>query len=109
MQRREPPRPDPDPARAAGGAAQPAERPLARAALDRRKRRDAAIALPIAGVVLFASPLLDLTAGAGNLAGIPLAVLYVFGTWFALIWATASLARRLIDDDTGESGEGGEP
>ncbi len=79
--------------------AQPSEaQPLARAALARRKRRDAAIALPLAGVLLFVSPLLDLVAGADVLLGVPLSVLYIFGAWFGLIAATARLSRRLVDD-----------
>jgi threonine/homoserine efflux transporter RhtA len=92
------------PGRPSGGPAPRAEteQPLARAVLDRRRRRDIAIALPVAGLVLFASPLLDLMARGGSLGGIPLGALYVFGSWFGLIWATARIARRLIDD----SGDG---
>ena len=84
----------PPAARPDSGSAQP----LAVATLERRKRRDAAAALPFAALVLFASPLLDLVAGAGALAGIPLGGLYIFGAWFALIALTARLARRLVDD-----------
>ncbi len=69
--------------------------PPAHATFERRRRRDAAAALPFAALVLFASPLLDLMAGGGRFLGIPVGVLYIFGTWFALIAATASLARRL--------------
>ncbi len=100
MQSQNPPQPPPGPKPAPGDAARDAEaeRPLARAALDRRKRRDTAIALPLAGLVLFASPLLDLMARGGSLGGIPLATLYVFGAWFLLILATGLLARRLSDD-----------
>jgi hypothetical protein len=77
--------------------ADPAQ-PLARVVLARRKRRDAAIALPLAGVALFASPLLDLMANAGRVGGVPLAAIYIFGVWFALIACTGRLARRLMDD-----------
>jgi hypothetical protein len=73
--------------------------PLARDALARRKRRDAAAILPMVGLVAFASPLLDLFAGGGSLLGLPVGVLYIFGTWFALIVVTARLSRRLLDDD----------
>jgi hypothetical protein len=76
--------------------------PLARSALARRKRRDAAIVLPFACMLLFASPLLDLVAGAGSVAGVPVSVLYIFGAWFALIWITARLAGPLMRD----AGEG---
>jgi hypothetical protein len=100
MQSEKPPQAPREPRPEPGGAATgpEAERPLARAALDRRKRRDTAIALPLAGLVLFASPLLDLMAGGGSLGGIPLATLYVFGAWFLIILATGLLARRLVDD-----------
>jgi len=73
--------------------------PLAQATLARRKRRDAALLLPVLGLVLLASPVLDVFADAGRLAGIPAAVLYVFGVWFALIGACARLARVLEDGD----------
>lgn len=72
--------------------------PLARLALARRRRRDAAAALPIVAIVLFCSPILDLFAGAGRLMQIPVGVLFVFGAWFVLIWITARLSRRLIED-----------
>jgi hypothetical protein len=89
----------PRPARPGEDAAAPDPgQPLARLALARRKRRDAAIALPLAGVVLFVSPLLDLAAGAGRLADVPVAVIYIFGVWFALIACTARMAQRLMDD-----------
>lgn len=77
----------------------PAALPLARAATARRKRRDLARVLPLLGIVLLASPFIDLVADAGALAGIPVSVLYVFGVWFALIAATARLAARLRADD----------
>jgi hypothetical protein len=73
--------------------------PLARDALARRKRRDAAVILPLVGLVAFASPLLDLFAGGGSFLGLPVGVLYIFVTWFALILVTARLSRRLLDDD----------
>jgi hypothetical protein len=85
---------------AAGRPAAPA--PLADSALARRKRRDAAAILPLAGILLFASPLLDVVAGGGRLAGIPLAVVFVFGAWFGLIALTARLAATLSRDGTGD-------
>jgi hypothetical protein len=77
----------------------PPGQPLAIEALARRKRRDAAAVLPLAGALLFVSPLLDLVAGAGAPFGIPAAVLAVFAGWFALIALTGRLARRLARDD----------
>jgi hypothetical protein len=76
-----------------------AGQPLARATLARRKRRDAAFLLPMLAFVLLGSPIVDVFADAGRLFGIPAAVLYVFGVWFALIAACARLARSLEDGD----------
>lgn len=76
----------------AGGAS---EAPLASAATQRRKRRDAALALPLAGLFLLASPLLDVVARAGAVLGVPVAVLYVFGVWAGLILLTGLATRSL--------------
>ena len=89
----------PDSRTAAPGQGAENGQPLARAALARRRRRDAAAVLPLAGVVLFASPLIDAFAEAGLIGGIPVSVIYVFGVWFGLIALTARLARRLRDDE----------
>lgn len=75
--------------------------PLAQEALARRKRRDGAAALPLAGALIFVSPLLDVLARAGAPFGIPAAALVVFGAWFALVALTGWLARRLTRDDAG--------
>ncbi len=91
----------PDSRKPATGEAAENGQPLARGALARRKRRDAAAILPLVGVVLFASPLIDAFADAGPLWGIPGSVIYVFGVWFALIALTARLARGLRDDEDG--------
>lgn len=76
--------------------------PLARAALARRRHRDAAFLLPNLGLVLLVSPLIDVFTDAGRLFGIPVVVLYVFGVWFALILACGRLARAL--DEGGGDG-----
>ncbi len=76
-----------------------AEPGLAREAVLRRKRRDAARLLPILGVFLLVSPFIDLFAGPARIAGLPLPAVYVFAVWFGLIAATARLARRLAADD----------
>jgi hypothetical protein len=58
--------------------------------------RDAAVLLPVLGAVLFMPPVITLFAAAGaGLAGVPLIVVYVFGTWLGLIVAAALLSRRL--------------
>ena len=58
--------------------------------------RDAAVLLPVLGLVLFMPPIVTLFVAAGTgIAGVPLIVVYVFGTWIGLIAAAALLARRL--------------
>jgi putative effector of murein hydrolase LrgA (UPF0299 family) len=58
--------------------------------------RDAAGLLPVLGLVLFMPPVITLFAAAGaDLAGVPLIVVYVFGTWLAVIVAAALLSRHL--------------
>ncbi len=76
------------------------EQPLARAALRRRKRRDAAMALPLLGVFLLASPFVELFSLGPRPFGVPLAVAYIFVVWFALIVLSFRLSRRLADDET---------
>jgi hypothetical protein len=73
------------------------QQPLARAALAERRRRDAARVLPAAGVVLLASPLLDVAAGTGSLFGVPAGVLYIFAVWAGLILFTVRLSRAVTD------------
>lgn len=75
--------------------------PLARAALHRRRLRDAALALQVGGVVLFVSPFVDVFAGPGRLFGLPAGALLLFGFWFALIALAAWLSPRLARDETG--------
>ena len=58
--------------------------------------RDAAVLLPVLGLVLFMPPVITLFASAGaGVTGVPLIVVYVFGTWLGLIVAAALLSRRL--------------
>ena len=58
--------------------------------------RDAAVLLPVLGLVLFMPPVVTLfAAGVAGVAGVPLIVVYVFGTWLGLIVAAALLSRRL--------------
>lgn len=88
------PAPEPDPAAAA--VTEPA---LAREARLRRRRLDAAAALPVLGAVLFLTPLADVFAGAARVAGLPLGAVYIFGAWLGLVVATARLARGLAAQD----------
>ena len=68
---------------------------LAERALQRRKREDAAVAVPALGVLLLISPLLNVVAGLDSLFGVPAAYVYVFTVWAGLILLTWRLARRL--------------
>lgn len=67
---------------------------------------DAAVALPLFGLLLLMPPLITLFALNLDLAGVPLIVIYVFGVWIALIICAALLARRL---DPGRDEEPGNP
>ncbi len=69
---------------------------LAERAMHRRKREDAALAVPILGIVLLASPVLNIFAGVQTLFGLPAAYAWVFLIWAGLTLLTRDLARRLI-------------
>lgn len=70
-------------------------RDLAERAMERRKREDAALLVPLLGVVLLMSPFLNIFAGFERIAGLPAAYVYVFTVWAGLILLTRKLARRL--------------
>lgn len=57
--------------------------------------RDAGALLPAIGAFLLMPPVITLFAGAQQVAGVPLIVVYLFGVWLALIACAALLARRL--------------
>jgi putative effector of murein hydrolase LrgA (UPF0299 family) len=58
--------------------------------------RDAAALLPVLALALFMPPVVTLFAAAhADISGVPLVVVYVFGTWLGLIAATAWLSRHL--------------
>ncbi|MEM6972763.1 MAG: hypothetical protein AAF577_08155 [Pseudomonadota bacterium] len=60
-----------------------------------RRARDAAMALPLLGILLLASPLTGAFGVEGTLIGVPVVVVYVFVTWAALIWGAWRIGRRL--------------
>ncbi|GMG83267.1 hypothetical protein LNKW23_24800 [Paralimibaculum aggregatum] len=64
-------------------------------ALRARKRRDAALLLPVSGVVLLMPPMAEIFAVEGTVLGVPLVVAYVFAVWFCLIVLAARIAHRL--------------
>ena len=75
---------------------------LAERAFLRRKREDAAFAVPMLGVILLASPLLNVVSGGTRLWGIPLAYVYIFASWAGLILLTRYLIRGLTRAPEGE-------
>lgn len=68
---------------------------FAERALHRRKREDTALAIPLLGVVLLCSPLLNVVAGPLTVFGLPAGFAYIFAAWLGLIIVTRALARRL--------------
>ncbi len=69
------------------------------ARIVQRQREDRARALPLFGILLLASPVLDALVGVGTVLGIPATYFYIFTVWGALILVTARLSRRLTDSD----------
>lgn len=74
---------------------------IADRALERRRREDTALVLPIFGTALMASPILNIFAGIETIAGIPAAYLYLFAVWLFLILATFRISRKLMQDSSG--------
>lgn len=64
-------------------------------AVRARKRREAALALPLLGAVALMPPVAELFAVEGLVAGVPVPVAYITAVWAALILGAALLARRL--------------
>ena len=55
------------------------------------------VALFLLGLLLFNYPLLDLFAGRGQVLGIPLLYLYVFGVWALLLALMAVVVEKRND------------
>lgn len=70
---------------------------LADRALERRKREDTALVVPVLGALLLVSPLLNVVAGSAALFGIPLAHFWIYTCWLGLILVVKGLARRLAN------------
>jgi hypothetical protein len=68
------------------------------------RMRDAAMLLPIVGLFLFMPPLITLFAGAFDVVGVPLIVVYLFAVWLALIVAAFWFARRLASEQAPVAG-----
>lgn len=60
--------------------------------------RDLAVLLPITGLFLFFSPLLQVFSHEGVFLGVPYLIAFLFGSWIVLIVLTYLLSRRITDD-----------
>lgn len=72
---------------------------LAERAFRRRRRQDAALVLPLLGVVLFITPVFGIFSKDTLIFGAPLPFIYVFGVWFFLILLARRMAVLLDKDD----------
>ncbi len=75
---------------------------LAERAFRRRRRQDAALVLPIFGIVMLMTPVLQLFSRDTLIFGAPLPFVYVFGMWILLIVLASRLSRMLTKGDEGE-------
>jgi len=65
------------------------------APLRARKLRDAALVLPVIGVVLLMPPVASLFAVKGDVLGVPVTIAYITAVWGGLILCAALMARGL--------------
>lgn len=63
------------------------------------RARDAALVLPLAGLVLVAPPVVGLFVADVSILGAPLIAVYLFGVWALLILCAQRLSRRLGEDE----------
>lgn len=75
--------------------------PTASEALEERARRirDLACIMPVVAVFLFLPPLILVFSAPVTVSGIPLIVVYLYGTWAVLVLAAFLVARGLARDD----------
>ncbi len=75
-----------------------------------RRLRDAAVALPAAGLLLFMPPYVLVFDQPATLFGVPLLLVYIFAAWMIGLILTAVVARRLVRqiDDSADT-PGAEP
>ena len=74
------------------------------AALRAAHARDAAVVLPLAGLLLFSPPLITLFASDATAFGAPFIVVYLFAAWAVLVAAALVLSRRLREEEAAEDG-----
>lgn len=81
--------------------------------VDAQTARDAATLLPLVGAGLLLPPFILVFAAPVLVAGVPLIVIYVFGTWAAIVFAAWLIARRGADEPASTNdpfeAENGEP
>lgn len=65
---------------------------------DRQRYEDSARVLPLFGIFLLVSPILNALIGIETVLGAPIAYLYIFAAWAVLIMLTARLSRKLTDE-----------
>lgn len=65
-----------------------------------RKARDAALALPLIGLVLIMPPIAQIFGIPGRIFGVPVIVAYLFLVWAALIWAARRISRLIVETET---------
>ena len=83
---------------ATGPVSKEAKVPSAQGHRDPSKLRDAALILPIAGILLLMPPVLSLFQTDDPDAGGPPVAIYVFSIWALLICCSFWLSRRLYRD-----------
>ncbi len=75
---------------------------LARASYRQRRLRDAALLVPVLGIILWIVPLLWSSAPDGAPSG-RFAIVYIFGTWVLLIILTGFISGSLRRPDPTQS------
>ncbi len=67
--------------------------------LRARKARDAALILPLMGLLLLTPPFAQVFANESRIFGVPTVVAYVFAIWAALIFVALRLSALLSSDE----------
>jgi hypothetical protein len=75
--------------------------------LSRRKARDRAMILPLAGLILLTPPVAEIFHLDAKISGVPFTLVYVFAVWALLIAGAAALARRLRAGEETSAGQSG--
>ncbi|MBK0399140.1 hypothetical protein H0I76_08065 [Limibaculum sp. M0105] len=65
-----------------------------------RKARDAALALPLIGMILTMPPVAQIFAIDAEIGGVPVVLGYVFGVWLLLVIGARATGKRILDTET---------